>query len=94
MLKVVQRDVGHGVSAQAAAAPSYWGSGAKKLKIKPSNTNQKVIDILDDGIKTYAYKFTLSGDAARFTAASGNIQPGPIEPAHGLKPQMMHLHPS
>ena len=62
VLKVVKRNAGHGVSAQAAAAPSYWGSGAKKLKIKPSNTNQKVIDILDDGIKTYAYKFSLSGD--------------------------------
>ena len=64
VLKVVKRNAGHGISAQAAAAPSYWGSGAKKLKIKPSNTNQKVIDILDDGIKTYAYKFTLSGDAS------------------------------
>jgi hypothetical protein len=61
-LKIVKRDAGHGVSAQAVAAPSYWGSGAKKLKIKPSNTNQKVIDILEDGIKTYAYKFSLSGD--------------------------------
>jgi hypothetical protein len=48
----------------SSSSKSYWGAGAKKLKIKPSNTRQKVIDILDDGIKTYAYKFTLSGPSS------------------------------
>jgi len=48
---------------QTGGSKSFWGAGAKKMKIKPSNTRQKVIDILADGTKTYAYSFTLKGSA-------------------------------
>lgn len=58
-------DAVHGaVELKTSGSKSYWGAGAAKMKVKPSNTRQKVIDILEDGIKTYTYMFSLSGSAS------------------------------
>ncbi|MEI6127225.1 MAG: hypothetical protein WCQ99_11810 [Pseudomonadota bacterium] len=48
-------------AAAAGSSQSSWGAGAKKMNIKPSDKKQKVIDILENEIKTYTYTFSLTG---------------------------------
>ena len=49
------------ISAPAGGTHSNFGAGAKRMKIKPENTRQKVIDILDGTVRDYVYNFSLTG---------------------------------
>ena len=49
------------ITAPAGGTHSNFGAGAKRMKIKPENTRQKVIDILDGTVRDYVYNFSLTG---------------------------------
>lgn len=48
-------------AASSGSSNSYWGSGAKRAKVRPQNTNQKVKEFTNGYLKTYAYWFAISG---------------------------------
>lgn len=48
-------------AASSGTSNSYWGSGAKQAKVLPQNTDQKVKDLTNGYLKTYAYWFAISG---------------------------------